>query len=100
MGRLSKPKVDFIKGLAPAIAVEQKVNVSNPRSTVGTKTEIYDYIKLLFARIGKTYSPISNQEVKNDTVTDVVSQIKQLEPGTRLLLLSPVKKEGNPVTER
>ena len=99
MGRLSKPKVDFIKGLAPAIAVEQKVNVSNPRSTVGTKTEIYDYIKLLFARIGKTYSPISNQEVKNDTVTDVVSQIKQLEPGTRLLLLSPVKKEGDPVTK-
>jgi excinuclease ABC subunit A len=99
MGRLSKPKVDFIKGLAPAIAVEQKVNVSNPRSTVGTKTEIYDYIKLLFARIGKTYSPISNQEVKNDTVTDVVSQIKQLESGTRLLLLSPVKKEGNPVTK-
>ena len=99
MGRLSKPKVDFIKGLAPAIAVEQKVNVSNPRSTVGTKTEIYDYIKLLFARIGKTYSPISNQEVKNDTVTDVISQIKQLEPGTRLLLLSPVKKHGDPVTK-
>ena len=99
MGRLSKPKVDFIKGLAPAIAVEQKVNVSNPRSTVGTKTEIYDYIKLLFARIGKTYSPISNQEVKNDTVTDVISQIKQLEPGTRLLLLSPVKKDGDPVTK-
>ena len=99
MGRLSKPKVDFIKGLAPAIAVEQKVNVSNPRSTVGTKTEIYDYIKLLFARIGKTYSPISNKEVKNDTVTDVISQIKQLEPGTRLLLLSPVKKDGDRITK-
>jgi len=98
MGRLSKPKVDFIKGLAPAIAVEQKVNVSNPRSTVGTKTEIYDYIKLLFARIGKTYSPISNQEVKKDTVADVINQIKQLEAGTRLLLLSPVKKDGVGIT--
>ena len=59
MGRLNKPKVDFIKGLSPAIAVEQKVNSSNPRSTVGTRTEIYDYLKLLFARIGRTYSPIS-----------------------------------------
>ena len=61
MGRLNKPKVDFIKGLSPAIAVEQKVNATNPRSTVGTKTEIYDYIKLLFARIGKNFSPISNR---------------------------------------
>ena len=93
MGRLSKPKVDFIKGLAPAIAVEQKVNTSNPRSTVGTKTEIYDYIKLLFARIGKTYSPISNREVKKDTVTDVVTKIKTLETGAKLLLLSPIKRE-------
>jgi len=95
MGRLSKPKVDFIKGLAPAIAVEQKVNTSNPRSTVGTKTEIYDYIKLLYARIGKTYSPVSNREVKKDTVTDVVNQIKRLEKGDKLLLLAPVQKEGN-----
>ena len=95
MGRLSKPKVDFIKGLAPAIAVEQKVNTSNPRSTVGTKTEIYDYIKLLYARIGKTYSPVSNREVKKNTVTDVVNQIKRLETGDKLLLLSPVQKEGN-----
>lgn len=99
MGRLSKPKVDFIKGLAPAIAVEQKVNTSNPRSTVGTKTEIYDYIKLLYARIGKTYSPISDREVKKDTVTDVVSQIKQLETGARLLLLSPIKKDGDRSTK-
>ncbi|MDB3861976.1 excinuclease ABC subunit UvrA [Flavobacteriaceae bacterium] len=99
MGRLSKPKVDFIKGLAPAIAVEQKVNTSNPRSTVGTKTEIYDYIKLFYARIGKTYSPISDREVKKDTVTDVVSQIKQLETGARLLLLSPVKKDGDRSTK-
>lgn len=99
MGRLSKPKVDFIKGLAPAIAVEQKVNTSNPRSTVGTKTEIYDYIKLLYARIGKTYSPISNQEVKKDTVTTVVNQIKKLDAGERLLLLAPVKKDGERSTK-
>lgn len=95
MGRLNKPKVDFIKGLAPAIAVEQKVNTSNPRSTVGTKTEIYDYIKLLYARIGKTYSPISNREVKKDTVTDVVNAIKKLETGEKLLLLAPITKDKN-----
>ena len=65
MGKLNKPKVDYIKGISPAIAVEQKINTSNPRSTVGTKTEIYDYLKLLFARIGKTYSPISKKIVKN-----------------------------------
>ena len=64
MGKLNKPKVDYIKGISPAIAVEQKINTSNPRSTVGTKTEIYDYLKLLFARIGKTYSPVSNKIVK------------------------------------
>ncbi|MEK9852381.1 MAG: excinuclease ABC subunit A, partial [Flavobacteriaceae bacterium] len=93
MGRLSKPKVDFIKGLAPAIAVEQKVNTSNPRSTVGTKTEIYDYIKLLYARIGKTYSPLSGEEVKKDTVTDVVNTIKGLEKGDKLLLLAPIKND-------
>ena len=93
MGRLSKPKVDFIKGLAPAIAVEQKVNTSNPRSTVGTKTEIYDYIKLLYARIGKTYSPLSGKEVKKDTVTDVVNTIKGLATGDKLLLLAPIKND-------
>ncbi|MGB1113817.1 MAG: excinuclease ABC subunit UvrA [Flavobacteriaceae bacterium] len=93
MGRLSKPKVDFIKGLAPAIAVEQKVNTSNPRSTVGTKTEIYDYIKLLYARIGKTYSPLSGEEVKKDTVTDVVNTIKGLETEDKLLLLAPIKND-------
>ena len=95
MGRLNKPKVDFIKGLAPAIAVQQKVNTSNPRSTVGTKTEIYDYLKLLFARIGKTYSPISNKEVKRDTVEDVIKQIKSLQNGEKLLLLSPITEESN-----
>ena len=77
MGRLNKPKVDFIKGLSPAIAVEQKVNSSNPRSTVGTRTEIYDYLKLLFARIGRTYSPISGLEVKKDVVSDVVDHVKK-----------------------
>ena len=90
LGRLNKPKVDYIKGIAPAIAIEQKVNSTNPRSTVGTSTEIYDYLKLLFARIGKTYSPISGNEVKKHTVTEVLSYIKTLEINTKLLLLSPV----------
>ena len=75
MGRMNKPEVDYIKGIAPAIAIEQKVISSNPRSTVGTSTEIYDYLKLLFARIGKTISPISGQEVKKDTVSSVVDFI-------------------------
>ena len=95
MGRLNKPKVDFIKGLSPAIAVEQKVSTSNPRSTVGIKTEIYDYLKLLFARIGKTHSPISGKEVKKDSVRDVLDQIKNLETGARLLLLAPVEAESH-----
>lgn len=90
LGRLDKPKVDYIKGIAPAIAIEQKVNSTNPRSTVGTSTEIYDYLKLLFARIGKTYSPVSGKEVKKHTVTDVINFIKSLEIDTKLLLLSPV----------
>ena len=71
LGRLDKPKVDYIKGIAPAIAIEQKVNSTNPRSTVGTSTEIYDYLKLLYERIGKTISPISGKEIKKHTVTDV-----------------------------
>lgn len=90
LGRLNKPKVDYIKGIAPAIAIEQKVNSTNPRSTVGTSTEIYDYLKLLFARIGKTYSPISGNEVKKNTVSDVINYIKTLELKTKLLLLAPV----------
>ena len=90
LGRLHKPKVDYIKGIAPAIAIEQKVNSVNPRSTVGTSTEIYDYLKLLFARIGRTYSPISGNEVKKHTVTEVLSYIKTLDINTKLLLLSPV----------
>ena len=90
MGRLSKPKVDQIKGIAPAIAVEQKVNTANPRSTVGTRTEIYDYIKLLFARIGKTYSPVSGEEVKKDSVSDVIAAAKKFPERKKMLLLSPV----------
>jgi excinuclease ABC subunit A len=91
LGKLDKPKVDYIKGIAPAIAIEQKVNSTNPRSTVGTSTEIYDYIKLLFARIGKTFSPISGKEVKKDTVSDVVKFVKTFEERTKLLLLSPIE---------
>ena len=90
LGKLHKPKVDYIKGIAPAIAIEQKVNSTNPRSTVGTSTEIFDYLKLLFARIGKTYSPISNNEVKKHSVTDVVQCVKAYEIGTKLLLLAPI----------
>jgi excinuclease ABC subunit A len=94
LGRLNKPKVDYIKGIAPAIAIEQKVNSTNPRSTVGTTTEIYDYLKLLYARIGKTYSPISGGQVKKDTVTDVINDIKTLAEGEKLLLLAPIQLEN------
>ncbi len=99
LGKLDKPKVDYIKGIAPAIAIEQKVNSTNPRSTVGTTTEVYDYLKLLYARIGKTISPISGNEVKKDTVTDVINYIKPSAEGTKLLLLAPVtiKKEREPL---
>ena len=90
LGKLHKPKVDYIKGIAPAIAIEQKVNSTNPRSTVGTSTEIYDYIKLLFARIGNTFSPISGKIVKKDTVSDVVNFIKEFKEKTKLLLLAPI----------
>ena len=90
LGKLHKPKVDYIKGIAPAIAIEQKVNSTNPRSTVGTSTEIYDYIKLLYARIGKTFSPISGDEVKKHTVSDVLNFVKQFEERTKLLLLAPI----------
>ncbi|WP_421807330.1 excinuclease ABC subunit UvrA [Flagellimonas sp.] len=90
LGKLDKPKVDYIKGIAPAIAIEQKVNSTNPRSTVGTTTEIYDYLKLLYARIGKTISPISGKEVKKHTVTDVINHIKGLNERAKLLLLAPI----------
>ncbi len=90
LGRMSKPEVDYIKGIAPAIAIEQKVNTRNPRSTVGTSTEIYEYIKLLFSRIGKTYSPISGNQVKRHSVTDVVDAIKAFPNGTRVLVFCPI----------
>ncbi|MCK0159470.1 excinuclease ABC subunit UvrA [Allomuricauda sp. F6463D] len=99
LGKLDKPKVDYIKGIAPAIAIEQKVNSTNPRSTVGTTTEIYDYLKLLYARIGKTLSPTSGKEVKKHTVTDVIQYIKGLNEGSKLLLLAPItiKEEREPL---
>ncbi len=99
LGKLDKPKVDYIKGIAPAIAIEQKVNSTNPRSTVGTTTEIYDYLKLLFARIGKTISPISGLEVKKHTVANVVDHVKDYEEGKKLLLLAPIqiKADRDPI---
>ncbi len=100
LGRMEKPDVDYIRGVSPAIAIEQKVNTRNPRSTVGTTTEIYDYLKLLFARIGKTYSPVSGKEVKRDTVTDVVNTINNLPKGTRVMVAAPLHiKKGRKVQE-
>ena len=86
LGRMEKPDVDYIKGVSPAIAIEQKVNTRNPRSTVGTTTEVYDYLKLLFARIGKTLSPVSGREVRRDTVTHVMDTLNKLAPGTRVTI--------------
>lgn len=95
LGRMNKPEVDFIEGLAPAIAIEQKVNTRNPRSTVSTSTEIYDYLKLLFSRIGRTISPISGKEVKRHTTDDVVNFIKSLDEGQSILILSEINfKKG------
>ena len=90
MGRMQKPEVEKIEGIPPAIAIQQKVSSRNPRSTVGTVTEIYDYLKLLYARIGHTYSPVSGEEVKKNTIRDVVAYMEQLPVGTRLYLLSPI----------
>ena len=95
LGRMNKPDVDYIKGIAPAIAIEQKVITSNPRSTVGTSTEIYDYLKLLFSRIGKTISPISGNIVKRDTVTDVINFIMSLPNDTQVTLLCPLHPHNN-----
>lgn len=91
LGRMSKPECDYIKGLPPAIAIEQKVNSRNTRSTVGTSTEIYEYLRLLFARIGKTYSPISGEEVKINTTEDVVECVQKYSTGTKFALLAPLK---------
>ena len=90
LGRMSKPKCDYIKGLPPAIAIEQKVISRNTRSTVGTSTEIYEYLRLLFAKIGHTFSPISGEEVKCHTVDDVIDRVKQFTEGTRFVVLSPI----------
>ncbi|POY35022.1 excinuclease ABC subunit A [Solitalea longa] len=95
MGRMNKPEVDYIKGIAPAIAIEQKVNTSNPRSTVGTSTEIYDYLKLLFARVGRTYSPISGMEVKRDSVTSVTDFILSLTDDTAVNVFCPLHPHNN-----
>lgn len=86
LGKIEKPKVDYIRGISPAVAIEQKVNTRNPRSTVGTSTEIYDYIKLMYARIGRTFSPESGEEVRKHSVQDVIDAIMQKEDGERLLL--------------
>ncbi len=90
LGRMSKPEVDYINGISPAIAIEQKVNNRNPRSTIGTSTEIYEYFKLLFARIGKTYSPVSNNEVKRHSVSDVVDFIINSEENSKVIISSPL----------
>ena len=101
LGRLNKPKVDYIKGIAPAIAIEQKVNSTNPRSTVGTTTEIYDYLKLLFARIGRTYSPISGNLVKKHTTGDVLNLVKSFDESEKLLLLAPIiLEEGRTMADK
>lgn len=90
LGRMEKPEVDYIKGVSPAIAIEQKVSSRNPRSTVGTTTEIYDYLKLLFARIGKTYSPVSGEEVKRDSVSSIVDFILSHKDELRMMILAPL----------
>src|SRR5580765_1434328 len=90
--RMNKPDVDYIKGISPAIAIEQKVSTRTSRSTVGTLTEIYEYLRILYARIGKTVSPVSGLEVKKHTVTDVVNYVNSLEEGSIVFILSPFKK--------
>ena len=90
LGRMKKPECDYIKGLPPAIAIEQKVASRNPRSTVGTATEIYDYLRMLFARIGHTYSPVSGQEVRKQSAEDVVAKALTFSPGTRFMVLAPI----------
>lgn len=95
MGRMNKPDVDYIRGIAPAIAIEQKVITSNPRSTVGTSTEIYDYLKLLFSRIGQTISPVSGEVVKKDSVTDVINFIMSLSDDTQVTILCPLHPHNN-----
>lgn len=101
LGRMSKPECDFIKGIPPAIAIEQKVTSRNPRSTVGTSTEIYEYLRLLFARVGKTHSPVSGQLVKKDSVEDIVNCMLSYPKGTRYTVLTPIlPRDGRSVAEQ
>ncbi|MFC3879870.1 excinuclease ABC subunit UvrA [Algoriphagus namhaensis] len=93
LGRMEKPDVEYIKGVAPAIAIQQKVSTKNPRSTVGTTTEIYDYLKLLFSRVGRTFSPISGNEVKHHTVTDIVDFVQSFDEGTKVMISCPLQVE-------
>jgi excinuclease ABC subunit A len=95
LGRMNKPEVDFISGIPPAIAIEQKVSSRNPRSTVGTSTEIYDYLRLLYARIGRTYSPVSGKEVKKHSVDDIVDFLASLPEGTKVIITSSGEIPGN-----
>ena len=95
LGRMEKPEVEYIKGVSPAIAIQQKVSTKNPRSTVGTTTEIYDYLKLFFARVGKTYSPISGKEVKHHTVSDIVDFVHSFEEGSKVMVSCPLQPNGD-----
>ena len=100
LGRINKPEVDFIKGIPPAIAIEQKVNTRNPRSTVGTSTEIYDYLKLFYARIGKTISPVTGEIVKRESVSDVLDYINSFEKETRIIIAAPlIPKNGRSILQ-
>ena len=101
LGKINKPDVDIITGIAPAIAIEQKVSSRNPRSTVGTSTEIYEYLRLLYARIGRTFSPVSGQEVKKNTTEDVVQCMLSYSKGTRFTVLAPLQvREGRTLQEQ
>ena len=95
LGRMEKPEVEYIKGVSPAIAIQQKASTKNPRSTVGTTTEIYDYLKLFFARVGKTYSPISGKEVKHHTVSDIVDFVHSFEEGSKVMISCPLQPSGD-----
>src|SRR6202790_4051047 len=95
MARMDKPDVDYIKGLCPAIAIEQKVSTRTPRSTVGSMTEMYDYLRLLFARVGTTFSPVSGREVKKNDVRDVIRAIVEGKTGDKILILVPFKQNKN-----
>ncbi len=95
LGRMEKPEVEYIKGVSPAIAIQQKASTKNPRSTVGTTTEIYDYLKLFFARVGKTYSPISGKEVKHHTVSDIVDFVHSFEEGFKVMISCPLQPSGD-----